>query len=180
MCSAPTSIPSAVQPASTPSAGPLCGGQGQVAFRAPWVCPAPPLRLWALCSYCFFPWCQGVVSYFLFGCTQGCLVLCVGLFPPHQCALGSSCRCRLLGALFVCSRSCVVGPHRGPALRLGVCLLGFPAVVCAVTPIPTIASLCNKIMIQGNRAPKLKSSRHDGHKPGRQSKTLQSNCHAQD
>ena len=32
---------------------------------------------------------------------------------------------------------------RGAALRLGVCLLGFPAVVCAATPIPPIASLCN-------------------------------------
>ena len=27
----------------------------------------------------------------------------------YLCALGASCRCRLLGALFVCSRSCVVG-----------------------------------------------------------------------
>ena len=32
---------------------------------------------------------------------------------------------------------------RGPALRLGMCLLGFPAVACAVSPIPTIASLCS-------------------------------------
>ena len=32
---------------------------------------------------------------------------------------------------------------RGLAVRLGVCLLGFPAAVCAVTLIPTIASLCN-------------------------------------
>ena len=32
---------------------------------------------------------------------------------------------------------------RGPALCLGVCLLGFPAVVCAGAPIPTIASLCS-------------------------------------
>ena len=33
---------------------------------------------------------------------------------------------------------------RGSALRLGVCLLGFLAVVCAVTPVPTIASLCTQ------------------------------------
>ena len=32
---------------------------------------------------------------------------------------------------------------RGLAFRLGVCLLGFPAVVCAVAPFPTISSLCN-------------------------------------
>ena len=37
---------------------------GQVAFRAPGVCPAPPLRLWALRSCCFFPCCQGIVSCF--------------------------------------------------------------------------------------------------------------------
>ena len=33
---------------------------------------------------------------------------------------------------------------RGPALRLGVCLLGFPAVVCAVIPVPPIASPCSR------------------------------------
>ena len=33
---------------------------------------------------------------------------------------------------------------RGLGFRLGVCLLGFPAVVCAVTPFPTISSLCKK------------------------------------
>ena len=27
---------------------------------------------------------------------------------------------------------------RGPALRLGVCLLGFPALACAVTSIPVV------------------------------------------
>ena len=34
---------------------------------------------------------------------------------------------------------------RGLAFRLGVCLLGFPAVVCAVSPFPTISCLCNLI-----------------------------------
>ena len=33
---------------------------------------------------------------------------------------------------------------RGLAFSLGVCLLGFPAVVCTVTPFPTISSLCYK------------------------------------
>ena len=49
----------------------------------------------------------------LFGCSQGCWVPCVllCLFPPPPCAWGVSCRHRLLGALFVCSRSCVVGPR---------------------------------------------------------------------
>ena len=118
---------------------------GQVAFRAPGVCPAPPLWLWAQCSCYFFPWCQGVVSCFLFGCTEGCLVLCVALFAPLQCALGASCRCQLLGALFVCAPVLVLLVRaRGQALRLGVCLLGCPAAVCARTPIDTIASLCNK------------------------------------
>ena len=54
-------------------------------------------------------------------------------FMPMPAALG---RVRVL--LF-----CVVCPRRGPALRLEVCLLEFPAVVCALTPIPTVASLCN-------------------------------------
>ena len=64
-------------------------------------------------------------------------MLCDALFPPPRCALGPSCRYQLLGALFVLVRA------PGPALRLGVCLLGFPAVICAVKPIHTIASLCN-------------------------------------
>ena len=95
---------------------------GQVAFRAPGVLPAPPL--WALCSFCFFPWCQGVVSCFLFGCTQGCSVLCVGFRR-------SSARWVLL-AVASCLGPCSCAPlvvllvrSRGPALRLGVCLLGF-------------------------------------------------------
>ena len=49
----------------------------------------------------------------LFGCTQGCWVPCVllCLFPLPTCTLDVSCRHRLFGALFVCSRSCVVGPR---------------------------------------------------------------------
>ena len=54
----------------------------------------------------------------------------------------ASCRCRLLWALFVFSRFVLLVRARGPALRLEVCLLGFPAVVCGVTPLPTTASLC--------------------------------------
>ena len=42
-----------------------------------------------------------------------------------------------------CFRSVLLVRARGPALRLGVCLLGLPAVACAVSPIPTIASLCD-------------------------------------
>ena len=36
-----------------------------------------------------------------------------------------------------------LGRARELAFRLGLCLLGFPAVVCAVTRIPSISSLCN-------------------------------------
>ena len=46
------------------------------------------------------------------------------------------------GALFVCFRSVLLVRARGLALRLGVCLFGFPAIACAVTP-TTVASLCN-------------------------------------
>ena len=46
-----------------------------------------------------------------------------------------SCSCAAVFVLLVRAR--------WPALRLGVCLLGFPALVCAVTPVLPIASLCN-------------------------------------
>ena len=63
-----------------------------------------------------------------------------GAEAPGGCAHdeAQTCRYRLLGALSVCFRSVLLVRARGPTLRLGVCLLGFPAVVCAVTPIPTI------------------------------------------
>ena len=65
---------------------------------------------------------QGVVSCFWSGCTQGCLVLCVALFPPLQYALGASCRCRLLGSLFVYAPVLLLSVcARGPALRFVVC-----------------------------------------------------------
>ena len=38
-------------------------------------------------------------------------VVCVALFPPLRCAFGVSCRGWLLGALFVCSCSYIVGPR---------------------------------------------------------------------
>ena len=57
----------------------------------------------------------------------------------------------LLWVLFVCFRSVLLFCARGLALRLGVCLLGFSAVACAVTPLPTIASLCNN-WSSGNKA----------------------------
>ena len=80
----------------------------------------------------------------LFGCTQGYLVPCVLLRFRRS-------RARwvflvVAGCLGLCSCAPVLVllvRARGPALRLGVCLLGFPAVVCAVTPVPPIASLCN-------------------------------------
>ena len=65
---------------------------GQVAFRAPGVCPAPSLWLWALCACCLFPWCQGVVSCFYVvalravWCRECCFVSAapvrVGCFSP--------------------------------------------------------------------------------------------------
>ena len=116
---------------------------GQVVSRAPGVCPAPPLWLWAQCSCCFFPWCQGVVSCFLFGCTQGCWLPCVLLC--FRCSCVRWVFLVVAGCLGPCSCATVLVllvRARGPALVLGLCLAGFPA-VCAVTPIPTIASLCN-------------------------------------
>ena len=78
----------------------------------------------------------------LFGCTQGWLVPCVLL-----CFRRSRARWVVVAG-WLGPRSCapvlvLLVQARGPAFRLAVCLLGFPAVVCAVTPIPAIASLCN-------------------------------------
>ena len=103
----------------------------------------------------------GGVLLFLLSLLSGCgLMLLIrlhsGLFGalcvlPLQCAMGVSCRCWLLGALFVCSCSCVVGPHS----LAGSLSWSVPCVtqrrnrgniVCAVTPIPTIASLCNTLL----------------------------------
>ena len=50
-------------------------------------------------------------------------MLCVALFPPLRFALGSSCCCRLLWALLVCFRSLLLVRARGPAPRLGVCIV---------------------------------------------------------
>ena len=72
----------------------------------------------------------------LFSCTQGCLVPCVLL-----CFRRSRARCVFLvvaGWLGPCSCAPVLVllvRARGPALRLGVCLLEFSA-VCDVTPFP--------------------------------------------
>ena len=89
---------------------------------------------------------SGYDLMFVFGCTQGCLVPCVLL-----CFRRSRARWEfLVDVVAGCLGPCSCAPvlvllvrARGPALRLGVCLWGFPAVVCAVTPLPTIASLCN-------------------------------------
>ena len=54
---------------------------------------------------------SGCSLMLLFGCVLGCWVPCVllSLLPLPPCALGASCRRRLFGALFVCSRSWAVG-----------------------------------------------------------------------
>ena len=73
--------------------------------------------------------------------------VCVALFPPHQCALGVSCRCWLLGALFVCSCSCIVGPRSWAGCPTWSVPSGISS--CCVrcyAPFPTIASLCHCIL----------------------------------
>ena len=87
-----------------------------------------------------------------------CWMLCVASFPPFWCALGASCRFRLLGALFVCFCSVLLVRACGPALCLGLCLLGFPTVACAITHVPIIASPfkcsgANATPERGERAP---------------------------
>ena len=83
---------------------------GQVAFRR----RGFARRLCCGCGCCApvaFSLVSGCSLMLLFSCTQGCWVPCVllCLFLPPPCALGVSCRRRLFGALFVCSRSYAVG-----------------------------------------------------------------------
>ena len=111
-------------------------------FSGAGVCLAPPWWLWTRCPCRFLLLCQNAVTRCLFRYASGRWVLCAALCPLLRCALGASCCFRLLWALLVCFRSVLVRA-RGPAFRLGGCLLGFPAIVCTVTPIPTIASLCD-------------------------------------
>ena len=70
-----------------------------------------------------------------------CVLLCYRLLSAHWVFLV------VAGCLVLCVCAPVLASlvrARGLAFRLGGCLLGFPAVVCAVTPFPTISSLCNK------------------------------------
>ena len=69
-----------------------------------------------------------------------CVLLCSRRLSAHSVFLvvaGCLERCLCAPVLASLVRA------RGLAFRLGVCLLGFPAVVYAATPFPTIVSLCN-------------------------------------
>ena len=86
--------------------------RGQVVFRAPGVCPAPPLWLWALCSCCFFPWCQGVVSCFCLVALRavGCRVCCFVSNAPVGCFLSLRAAWGLVRVLpFLCCWSALTG-----------------------------------------------------------------------
>ena len=97
--------------------------RGQVAFLAPGVCPAPPLWLWALCSCCFFPWCQAVVSCFDLVALRavGCRVCCFVCFRRPRArwvflvvaGCSGPCSCAPVLVLLVCAR--------GPALFVLEC-----------------------------------------------------------
>ena len=83
---------------------------------------------------------SGYSLMLLFGCAQGFWMLCVLLCLRRP--LARWVFLVVAGCLGACSCAPVLVwlvRARGPALRLGVCLLGFPAVVCAVTPVPPIA-----------------------------------------
>ena len=85
----------------------------------------------------------------------------VAFFTPLQCAVGAPCCCWLRWALLVCYCSVLLVRARGPALRLGVCFLGFPAIVFAATTIPTIASFCNTL-VRKVRSSKKSQHTHTG------------------
>ena len=119
---------------------------GQVAFRAPGGLPGASVVAVGAVLLLLLSLVSGSGLMLLLWLHLGLFGdLCVSLFSPPQCAFAVSCRGWLLGALFVCSCSCVVGPRSWAGFRLGVCRLGFPAVVCAVTPFPTISCLCNRV-----------------------------------
>ena len=87
-------------------------------------------------------WCisQAAVASCIHRHSQPCMLLCFRRPGVHWMLLA------IAGCFGSYSRASVQGllvRARGPALFLEVCILGFPAIVSAVTPIPAIASLCN-------------------------------------
>ena len=100
---------------------------------------------------------MGAVLLLLLALVSGCsLVLylvALRVVGCHVCCFVCFRRPRARWVFLViagCVGSCSCAPvlvmlvrARGLALRIGVCLLGFPAVVCAVVPILTFAPLCN-------------------------------------
>ena len=86
---------------------------GQVAFRAPGLPGASVVAVGAVLLL-LLSLVSGSGLMLLLQLHLGLFdVVCVALFPPPQCAFGVSCRGWLLGALFVCSCSCIVGPLAG-------------------------------------------------------------------
>ena len=128
------------------------GGSTPLCLSGAGVCPAPLMWLWPPCPGFLFSSCQSAVAYCLFCCSWGCCVLCVALFAPLCCASGDSCCLRLVWALLVCFYSVLLVRARAPAFCLGVFLWGFPAVFCAATPVPTIASLCTRHFLPSRTA----------------------------
>ena len=146
---------------------------GQVAFRAP---PLWLWALCSCCFFpwcrgvvsCFY-----LVALRAVGCRVCCFVcfrrprarwvflVVAGCLGPCPCApvlvllirargpavtIDRGAKQRITGAGTATATEATREPKQRPALRLGVCLLGFPAVVCAVAPVPPIASLCNRIV----------------------------------
>ena len=79
----------------------LAAAGGQVAFRAPGGLPGAPVVSVGAVLLLFLSLMSGCGLMLLIRLQSGLLgAVCVALFPPLQCALGVSCRCWLLGALF--------------------------------------------------------------------------------
>ena len=105
---------------------------------------------------------KGAVPWLLLSPVSGCsLMLLValrfGLLGAVCCFASTASVCVGCFLLFPASLGlvrvlpfCVVGPARGPAFRLGAYLLWFPAIFCASTPIPIIASPCNTCIEEEN------------------------------
>ena len=121
---------------------------GQVAFRAPGGLPsASVVAVGAMLLLLLFLLSGSGVMLLLWlhlGLLMLCGLLCSRRLSAHSVFLV------VAGCLGPCLCAPVLASlvrARGLAFRLGVCLLGFPAVVCADTPFPTILSLCKTKMI---------------------------------
>ena len=113
---------------------------GQVAFRAPGGLPGASVVAVSAVLLLLLSLVSGSGLMLLLWLHLGLLdVVCGALFPPPHSVFLVVAGC--LGPCLCAPVLASLVRALGLAFCLGVCLLGFPAVVCTVTPFPTISSL---------------------------------------